>query len=169
SAVQERLTPTEGPSALGYASKPLYRGDRIMVIKNQYDLDVMNGDVGTIIRIDVPTGKGRGRIQDVTVRLDNGKTVVFPARSHRHLTLCYAISVHRSQGSEYPYVIIPFDERPMMDRQLLYTALTRAKKGVVFVATSMDHIAAAIRRDASATRFSTLDVRLRHLLADTRP
>ena len=102
-------------------------GDKVMQVRNNYDLEVFNGDIGRIVAIDEID-------QLVTVALD-GRQVVYDHGSLDELVLAYACSIHKSQGSEYPCVVIPLHSTHylMLQRNLLYTALTRAKRLAVLV------------------------------------
>src|SRR5262249_43381303 len=127
--LQERLNPgREGvPEARGGGR--VYRpGDRVLQLKNDYDLKVFNGDLGTVRAID-PGG------QEMLLRLDDGRAVRYPYAGLYALTHAYAISVHKAQGAEFPAVVIPLltSHAPMLGRTLLYTALTRARRLVVCV------------------------------------
>ncbi|HEV7503780.1 MAG TPA: ATP-dependent RecD-like DNA helicase [Thermoanaerobaculia bacterium] len=102
-------------------------GDKVMQVRNNYDLEVFNGDIGRIVAIDEVD-------QLVTVALD-GRQVVYDHGSLDELVLAYACSIHKSQGSEYPCVVIPLHSTHyvMLQRNLLYTALTRAKRLAILV------------------------------------
>ena len=107
----------------------VYRpGDRVLQLRNDYDLEVFNGDLGTVRAID-PTE------QELVLALDDGREVRYPYASLYALTHAYAISVHKAQGAEFPAVVIPLltSHAPMLGRTLLYTALTRARQLVVIV------------------------------------
>ncbi len=137
--LQERLNPRKsGQPQLAYKGIYLRVNDKVMQIKNNYDLQykkddgqygtgVFNGDVGYITDIDI-----RGGI--VKVRYDD-KQVTYFFEDLSQLELAYAVTVHKSQGSEYDYVIIPLMSIPskLMYRNLLYTAVTRAKKMLILV------------------------------------
>ncbi len=141
--LQERLNPRKnGQPQLAYKGIYFREGDKVMQIKNNYDLQykkddgqygsgVFNGDVGYITDIDV-----RGGI--VKVRYDERQVTYF-SEDLSQLELAYAVTVHKSQGSEYDYVIIPLMSIPskLMYRNLLYTAVTRAKKMLILVGDNM--------------------------------
>ncbi len=101
--------------------------DKVMQIKNNYQKEIFNGDIGTIVDIDKQT-------YQITVDFD-GKAVVYRGEEMNEIVLAYAISVHKSQGSEYQAVVIPLltQHYIMLQRNLLYTALTRAKRLSVIV------------------------------------
>jgi len=123
-ALQQRLNDGGGGRAVG--DYMLRRGDRVIQTRNDYDRDVFNGDVGRVVE-----AEDRGAL---IVEFD-GRRVEYDQEAMRHLSLAYAISVHKSQGSEYPAVVVLLltEHYPMLQRNLLYTALTRAKKLAVLV------------------------------------
>ena len=108
-------------------------GDRVMLTENDNDNEVSNGDVGTII--------GAGRDEDnggkaaVWVKFDSGETVAFLMAEARKLILAYAITGHKSQGSQYPLVVMPMtmDHKNMLDKNLVYTEWTRAQRFLIMV------------------------------------
>ena len=103
-------------------------GDKVIQMRNNYEKDVFNGDMGEIVRIDTVD-------QVLTVQID-GRSIEYDFSDAAELSLAYAISVHRSQGSEYPVVVIHLltQHYLMLQRNLICTAITRAKKLVVLVA-----------------------------------
>lgn len=108
-------------------------GDKILQLKNQPDDDVYNGDIGILAEIleadETDTGKK-------TLVVDfNGIIVEYTQETWNHITLAYCISVHKSQGSEYPIVVMPFTSQHMvmLQRKLIYTAVTRARKALVMI------------------------------------
>ena len=119
-------------------------GDKVMQIRNNYQLEwevrnrfgiavdrglgVFNGDMGLIRSIN-------SFAEELTVEFDEGRMVSYPFKQLDELELAYAITVHKSQGSEYPAVVIPLlsGPRPLMNRNLLYTAVTRARSCVTLV------------------------------------
>jgi exodeoxyribonuclease V alpha subunit len=131
------------------------RGDRVLQLRNNYDKDVFNGDVGRIEHIDLEEG-------EIWVEFE-GRGVAYELSDLDELTLAYAMSVHKSQGSEYPVVVLPMltQHYVMLQRNLLYTAITRAKKMVVIVGTRKA-IAIAVNNDKIAERWSALKERLRN-------
>jgi exodeoxyribonuclease V alpha subunit len=126
-------------------------------MRNNYDLDVFNGDAGVITAI-------YPEEQVVQVRLEDGRAVDYEFTELDQLTLAYAISIHKSQGSEYPAVVIPLvmGHYMMLERKLLYTAVTRAKKLTVLVG-SRRAIGMAVRNAGmnKAGRYTGLAIRLR--------
>jgi len=129
-------------------------GDRVMQLRNNYDKDVFNGDIGTITTLDLEE-------QTMAVNVD-GRPVTYDWVDADELVLAYAASVHKAQGSEYPCVVLPLltQHYLMLQRNLLYTAVTRAKKLVVIVG-SRKALAMAVKNNKVAQRYSALDVRLR--------
>ena len=106
-------------------------GDKVMQIKNDYDKNVFNGDVGTISAIDTD-------MRTISVVYDKQEEVVYESEDFSELTLAYATTIHKSQGSEYPVVVIPLmmSHFIMLQRNLVYTAVTRAKKLCIIVGES---------------------------------
>ncbi|MGN0881991.1 SF1B family DNA helicase RecD2 [Cloacibacillus porcorum] len=128
-------------------------GDKVMQIKNNYDKDVYNGDIGTITKVD-------GEESRVTVKMDTGP-VNYEFAELEELVHAYAVSIHKSQGSEYPAVIIPLltQHYVMLQRNLLYTAITRGKKLVVIVGAKKA-LRIAVENDRTRTRYTRLAQRL---------
>ncbi len=128
-------------------------GDRVMQLRNNYDKDVFNGDLGQVVRIARDAG-------EVAVRFDE-REVVYDNDELDELALAYAATVHKSQGSEYPAVVIPVHTQHfvMLQRSLLYTAVTRGKKLVVLVGTSKA-VRIAVRNAEVALRCTRLSQRL---------
>ncbi|MFN3242415.1 MAG: ATP-dependent RecD-like DNA helicase [Planctomycetota bacterium] len=153
--LQDLLNP--GEIEVERSGKRYRIGDKVMQIRNDYDREVWNGDVGQLTYIDTNAAK-------LYVR--------FPEREHQYgfeelgdLIPAYAISVHRSQGSEYPAVVMPVttDHFLMLRRSLLYTAITRGKKLVVLVG-SRRALEMATRNNDDGRRWSGLCERLRDLV-----
>ncbi|AOW50761.1 SF1B family DNA helicase RecD2 [Acetobacter ascendens] len=124
-------------------------GDKVMQIANDYDRDVFNGDLGVIDRIDVEEG-------ELTVLFD-GREVVYGFGELDELVLAYATTIHKSQGSEYPAVVIPLvtQHYTMLARNLLYTGVTRGRKLVVLVGQKKA-LAIAVRNQGGRLRWSKL-------------
>lgn len=130
-------------------------GDRVVQTKNNYEDDVMNGQVGQIAFIDK---------KKKTVTIDfEGNRVVYPYKKMWMVKLAYAITTHRSQGSEYPVVVIPLtrNQGQMLQRNLLYTAITRAKQMVVLVGSD-EAVQAAINNVSAHERWTALAYRIRN-------
>ena len=127
--------------------------DKVMQIKNNYEKQIYNGDIGYI------NGVNPGE-KTLTVSFD-GNTVEYDALELDELVLSYAITIHKSQGGEFPAVVIPFSfsHFVMLGRNLLYTAVTRAKKIVVMIGEGKA-VSYAVKNDDSQKRNTTLAVRL---------
>jgi exodeoxyribonuclease V alpha subunit len=154
-ALQTALNPPRnGEMELLRGGRIFRIGDRVLQLRNNYDKGVYNGDLGRITAIDPAE-------QTVVVQVDD-REVSYDFSDVDELTLAYAMTVHKSQGSEYPAVILPTHTThyPMLQRNLLYTAITRAKKLLVVVGTKKA-IAIATRNDAILRRCSRLAERLR--------
>jgi exodeoxyribonuclease V alpha subunit len=131
-------------------------GDKVMQMSNNYDRDVFNGDIGFIATIDR---------EDHVVKVNfDGRIVTYEFNDMDELELAYCISIHKSQGSEYKAVIIPIHTAHyvMLQRNLLYTGVTRGKKLVCLVGQRRA-VSMAINNVSSEPRFSALDQRLRKL------
>lgn len=128
-------------------------GDRVMQTENDYDKEVFNGDLGRIAAIDEVQG-------EVVVKIDD-RRIKYEFRELDALVHAYAITIHKSQGSEYPCVIIPMHTQHfvLLQRSLLYTAVTRAKKFAVIVGTKKA-MGLAVSRADSRERVTTLKERL---------
>jgi exodeoxyribonuclease V alpha subunit len=165
--LQQRLNPPAPHKPERSVSEIIFRlGDRVMQIKNDYNVlwqkreggeegqGVFNGDVGYIAHIN-------DEEQCLTVLFDDDKEVVYDFGQLDELQLAYAISVHKSQGSEFPVVVMPIVSGPpmLMARNLLYTAVTRAKELVVLVGRS-EHLRGMINNDFVVQRYSGLKERL---------
>ena len=145
SFLQNKLNPTSKQKNEKEYDATIFReGDKVMQIKNNYQkewyiynekhfpvdkgLGVYNGDIGVIKEIDMFS-------ESFTICFDDGKVSKYEFSEFNEIELAYAITVHKSQGSEYPAVIIPIYKGPamLMNRNLIYTAITRAKRCVVLV------------------------------------
>ncbi|HSM58023.1 MAG TPA: ATP-dependent RecD-like DNA helicase [Candidatus Sulfomarinibacteraceae bacterium] len=153
--LQAALNPPSSRKPERRLSGRAYRaGDKVMQTVNNYDKNVYNGDIGRITTIDPVQ-------QTMTVSVD-GAPVVYDFLEADELTHAYAVSVHKSQGAEYPCVVMPIitQHYMMLQRNLLYTAVTRARRLVVLVGTRRA-IAIAVRNNRVAQRHSALDWRLK--------
>ncbi len=148
--LQETLT--AGAPGIERGQRTLRVGDKVMQVKNDYDKEVWNGDSGTV--------EGVGD-EALAVRFDD-RLVEYTLDELDTLVLAYAATVHKSQGSEYPAVVIPVHTQHyvMLQRNLLYTAVTRGKRLVVLVGTRKA-LALAVRNADVAARASGLAARLR--------
>jgi exodeoxyribonuclease V alpha subunit len=150
--LQDVLNP--GQPELERGNRTFRQGDKVMQIRNDYDLDLYNGDVGRILHVDKAAATLRVRFGE--------RELLYPFSDLDQLVTAYAITVHRAQGSEYPAVVVPLatDHFMMLRRNLLYTAITRGRKLVVLVG-SRKALATAVRNDQEAHRWSALAERLR--------
>ncbi|MBA3538135.1 MAG: ATP-dependent RecD-like DNA helicase [Deltaproteobacteria bacterium] len=159
-ALQERLNPD------GMATPEVVRGDRIfrrgdkvMQLRNDYDKSVFNGDIGVIEMIDNTSG---------ILRVDfDGRLTVYERTELDQLVHAFAVSIHKSQGSEYAAVVIPIATQHymMLQRSLLYTAVTRGKQLVVLVG-SRRAVGLAVRNADARRRYTWLAERVRALMPD---
>jgi exodeoxyribonuclease V alpha subunit len=136
------------------AGRTFRAGDKVMQIRNNYEKEVFNGDIGRISGIDLDNNL-------IEVIID-GRYIDYDFTEAEELTLAYCISTHRSQGGEYPFVVIPLitQHYMMLQRNLLYTAITRARQTVVLVGTHKAlHI--AVSNNRVSQRYSGLLGRLR--------
>jgi exodeoxyribonuclease V alpha subunit len=128
-------------------------GDKVLQTVNNYQKEVFNGDIGRITAIDEVD-------QEVTVNYE-GRAVTYDFGELDELALAYALTIHKAQGSEYPAVVIPLHTQHymMLQRNLLYTGITRGKKLVVLVG-SRKALSIAVQRHYTARRYSALGRRL---------
>jgi len=154
-AIQEKLN--TGTGTLSSGDNRFKIGDKVMHLKNNYQKEVFNGDIGVITEMDKAGGL-------LYVDYD-GRIVEYTLDETEELTLGYAISVHKSQGSEYPAVILPLITQHyiMLQRNLLYTAITRAQKHVVIVG-SQKAIRIAVKNNTPMMRCSGLADRLNSII-----
>ncbi|MEV1119692.1 ATP-dependent RecD-like DNA helicase [Actinosynnema sp. NPDC049800] len=157
--LQEALTPSKPDLPERRFGGRVFRvGDKVTQMRNNYDKNVFNGTLGIVTAIDVVE-------QKLTVRTDEDEDVDYEFGELDELTHAYAMTIHRSQGSEYPCVVIPITTSAwmMLQRNLLYTAVTRAKKLVVLVG-SRKAIGQAVRTVGAGRRHTALDHRLARLV-----
>ena len=149
--LQKALNPSEEELIRG--SRAYHVRDKVMQVRNNYDKEVFNGDIGRITRIDQEN-------QEVTISFD-GREVIYDYPDLDEIVLAYAASVHKSQGSEYPAVIIPLltQHYVLLQRNLIYTAVTRGRKLVVIVGTKRA-LAIAVKNNKTEKRYSYLKNRL---------
>ena len=157
--------PREGIDELSFGQRVFRVGDRIMQLKNNYRIEfrrpsgkdgkgVFNGETGTITAID-------RELSQITVNYDDDKWVEYPYTQLDEIELAYAVTVHKSQGSEFPVVILPMSWFPpaLATRNLLYTAITRSKKQV-FIVGRQDYLNAMVDNKEGRQRNSGLGERL---------
>lgn len=150
--MQDFLNPN--PVAFNRAGRKFKLGDKVMQIRNNYDRDVYNGDIGCITAID-------DEAQEIVVDYEGKGPVSYDYEDIEEITLAYAITVHKSQGSEYRYVIMvcATNHWIMLQRSLLYTAITRGKERVIIVGTRKA-FSIAVRNDKPQLRYTRLRERL---------
>lgn len=153
--LQEQLNPKKNQDELKYSSQTFRVGDKVMHIRNNYQKNVFNGDIGFIQDINN---------EKLTVGYFD-HIVTYEKNELNELTLAYASSVHKSQGSEYKVVIIPLSTSHyiMLQRNLLYTAITRAKQKVIIIG-SKKALMTAIQSNRTQKRYTLLAERLAHKL-----
>ena len=168
--LQAALNPPAPDKREYIARETVYReGDRVMQVKNNYRVEwtrrgplgdteegtgAFNGDLGTIFRIDTKT-------RCMSVLYDDDRLAKFDFSQLDEIDLAYCISIHKSQGSEFPIVVLPLSggASPILTRNLLYTALTRARRQVVCLGRR-ETIAAMVRNNRTNRRYTALGVRL---------
>ncbi|KEQ14332.1 recombinase RecD [Endozoicomonas montiporae] len=151
-ALQEALNPDAHPrvTRYGWTYAP---GDKVIQTVNNYDKEVFNGDIGRVTSIDIEEG-------EVMIEFD-GREVLYPVNELDEVSLAYATTIHKSQGSEYPCVVIPMAMQhfTLLERNLLYTGVTRGKKMVVLVGQPKA-VGMAARSMKSSRRLTNLQARL---------
>jgi len=152
-ALQESLNPCKNP--LYRSGKKLGTQDKVMQIRNNYQKEVFNGDVGYIAHIDAIN-------QSVTIDFE-GRLVAYDFSDLDEIVLAYAVSIHKYQGSECPCIIIPVHTThfKLLHRNLLYTGVTRGKKLVILIGTKKA-LAIAVNNDEVKTRYTGLQYTLMH-------
>jgi len=154
-ALQQVLNPAEkGEAVVERFGWRFQTRDKVIQTENDYDKDVFNGDIGTVERID-PVN------HEVTVRFDE-RRVKYDFGELDEVSLAYAVTIHKSQGSEFPAVVIPIATQHYMllQRNLIYTGITRGKKLVVLIGQKKA-LAIAVRNDRPQRRYSGLHASLR--------
>ncbi|MGD8981479.1 MAG: ATP-dependent RecD-like DNA helicase [Desulfobacterales bacterium] len=149
--LQKSLNPFQQEIARG--NRNFRINDKVMQIRNNYDKEVFNGDIGRIIRI-------RPDEDEITVMFD-GREIPYAFYELDELVLAYAVSVHKSQGSEYPAVVVPVltQHYMLLQRNLIYTAVTRGRDLVVMVGTRKA-LAIGVNNDKTKKRFTNLRYRM---------
>lgn len=172
--LQQYLNPPDDSKREHMAGETIYReGDKVMQVRNNYQLEwevvsrygipvdkgmgVFNGDMGRILEI-------RESASELVVEFDEGRRVTYPFSLLEELELSYAITIHKSQGSEYPAVILPLLTGPKMlfNRNLLYTGVTRARSCVTILGSS-ETVRSMIDNVSENRRYTSLDQRIREL------
>lgn len=176
STLQQVLNPPgENKSEFKYGETVFREGDRVMQIKNNYDIQwtkekfgepsldgegIFNGDIGTIMRVDNKT-------KCITVLFDDERTAIYNFIQLEEIELAYCISVHKSQGSEFPCIVLPLISGPSMlfNRNILYTAVTRARSKV-YIIGSDECIGRMVANTQVKQRYSALAWFLKQCNAD---
>ncbi len=155
--LQEILAPPGGPEVT-VGSRIFRRGDKVMQLRNNYELDVFNGDVGRIVSLDVEE-------RELTVDF-SGRAIVYQSEDLEDLNVAYACTIHKAQGSEYPAVVVVLHDQHhlMLQRNLLYTAVTRGRRLVVLVG-SKRALSRAVRTESVRQRNTMLSIRVRKMQA----
>ncbi len=172
--LQQYLNPPDGRRKEYVSGETIYReGDKVMQIRNNYQLEwevvsrygipidkgvgIFNGDMGRIVEINESAS-------NLVVEYDEQKRVTYPFSLLEELELSYAITIHKSQGSEYPAVLLPLLSGPRMlfNRNLLYTAITRARSCVTILGSS-DTVRSMIENESENRRFTALTARIQEI------
>jgi len=159
--LNERLQNTINPPKSSKVEQKLFgklfrTGDKVMQVRNNYDKEVFNGDIGKIKQIN-------RILQAITVVLDGTREVTYDFSEADELVLAYAISVHKSQGSEFPAIVMPVltQHYIMLQRNLIYTGITRAERLCVIVGNNKA-IRIAINNNQTSHRYSLLSNRIKN-------
>ena len=146
--------PQVGMIELSFGSTTYRVGDRVFQKVNDYNREVFNGDLGVVEAIDLEE-------QETTVRYET-RSVTYDLADLNEIALAWAVTIHKSQGSEYPVVILPMfmQHYMMLSRNLLYTGLTRARKLAIIVG-SQKAIGLAVKQIRDRERYTLLNWRLR--------
>ena len=145
--------PSEEKTQLVRGDSILRMGDRVMQLKNDYNKEIFNGDLGQVMEFD-PIDK------KVIINFDD-RDITYDYADLNEITLAWATSIHKSQGSEYPVVILPLytQHYVMLSRNLFYTGLTRSKK-LALIVGSEKAIAIAVKQVKQQQRYTKLKERL---------
>lgn len=152
--LQEVLNPPGAGGSIQSGGRSFRPGDKLIQIRNNYEKNVFNGDIGIIVSVDPSQG---------SIRVNFDPNIVeYTQSALDEVVHAYAVTIHKSQGSEYPAVIIPLHTQhyPMLQRNLVYTALTRAKKLAIFIG-SKRALAMAVKNAKVRRRWSHLAGRIR--------
>jgi len=156
--LQQRLN--GGSDACAWAGRTFRRGDKVMQLRNNYYKEVFNGDIGQVYGVAPDTGQ-------LQVEFD-GRLIVYDPGEKEEITLAYAITVHKSQGNEFPAVLLVLSTHHylLLQRNLLYTGVTRGRRLVVLLG-SKKALGMAITNDRPIRRYTQLAARLCQALAPT--
>lgn len=177
--LQERLNPPEkGKKEKSFGNRLFRTGDKVMQIRNNYQIEweirgkygivsergtgIFNGDMGIIREMNDMASR-------MTIEFDGFRTVEYPYSLQEELELAYAVTIHKSQGSEYPAVILPLlgGPRMLLNRNLLYTAVTRARKCLVLMGDE-ETVRRMIDNRTKQMRYTSLDKRILELFPDKK-
>jgi exodeoxyribonuclease V alpha subunit len=162
--IQEKLNPPRSSRPEVRVGETVFRqGDKVMQTRNNYNKLVFNGDIGRIRKIDTE----ERQVHVIYPEPGGNRTVVYESEDLDELVLSYAVSVHKSQGSEYPVIIMPVTTQHfmMLQRNLVYTGITRAKRMVVLVGT-WKALAIAVHNNKTQERHTALAERLGKLMSE---
>lgn len=150
-ALQPILNGDEGGESLKFGRKTFHEKDRTIMLSNNYSVGYFNGDVGHIVTLNK-------QFMEIKLATD---TIRVERKDFDDVELAYACTIHKSQGSEYPHciIVLPAEKKFMMDQSVLYTAVTRAKKGV-YIVYEEDSLECAIRKRRQGTRNGRLQRRI---------
>lgn len=153
--LQKVLNP--GQHAVTRGSQTFSINDKVMQIRNNYDKEIFNGDIGRIALIDAKT-------REMSISFD-GRHIKYDDRDLDEIVLAYAVSVHKAQGSEFPAVVIPVltQHYILLQRNLIYTGVTRGRKLVVMVGTKKA-LAIGVKNDKTRKRYTSLRNRLENCM-----
>ncbi|MDO9407067.1 AAA family ATPase [Patulibacter sp.] len=157
-ALNARMREILNPGGRQAKGSALREGDRVMQTRNDHESEVMNGELGMLVRVDG---------DDALLQMDDGRTIRLPVVRLDTWELAYACTVHKAQGSSIPVAVVPVltEHRHMLTRNLLYTAVTRAEKACVMVGDRAA-VRQALGRVDGATRYTALPARIRDALGD---
>ncbi|MEV4422627.1 AAA family ATPase [Patulibacter sp. NPDC049589] len=157
-ALNVRMREILNPGGRQAKGSGLREGDRVMQTRNDHESEVMNGELGMLVRVDG---------DDALLQMDDGRTIRLPLIRLDTWELAYACTVHKAQGSSIPVAVVPvlLEHRHMLTRNLLYTAVTRAEKACVMVG-DRTAVRQALGRVDGATRYTALPARIRDALGD---
>jgi exodeoxyribonuclease V alpha subunit len=155
-ALNARMREVLNPGGKAARGSALREGDRVMQTRNDHESEVMNGELGMLVRVDG---------DDALLAMDDGRTIRLPLVRLDTWDLAYACTVHKAQGSSIPVAVVPVmtEHRHMLTRNLLYTAITRAEKACVMVG-DRGAVRQALGRVDGATRYTALPDRIREAL-----
>lgn len=131
--LQELFNPLEGRQEFNYHDVHFRQADKVLHLVNDAECNVFNGDLGVIVEL-VPAKHTESKQDEIVMDFD-GQTVTYPRAEWYKITLAYAMSIHKSQGSEFSTVVVPMvsSYSRMLERNLLYTAITRAKQSLILI------------------------------------